>query len=70
VWWQETIDLRPGRSPVVRATGRDVVYELRIQNGVMATGLFSAPATTRLSLRCDQHGNVFVRIANAQRRTT
>jgi hypothetical protein len=65
--WHESIDQRPGRCPVVRATGRDVVYELRMQGGVMSTGLFTPAPNTRLSLRCDEAGNVFVHISNGRK---
>jgi len=63
--WLEPIDRKPGRSPVVRATGTDVVYELSIAGGVMHDGLFSPPNKLRLQLRCDEHGDVRVRVTHA-----
>lgn len=59
---QELIDLCPGRLPVIRATGRDVTYELRIQGGMLATELFLPSPRLRLQLRCDADGNVFARV--------
>ena len=59
--WQELIDLARGQPPVVRSDGRDVIYELRISGGVMAEELFLPSPRTRLLLRCDDHGEIFVR---------
>lgn len=65
--WQELIDLCPGRAPVVRATGRDIVYEFCIQGGVMRDELFRPSPHTRVILRCDDADNLTARITNLPR---
>jgi hypothetical protein len=65
--WQESIDLKAKRLPVVRATGRDVTYELLIPGGIMRTELWLPPPRTCLAIRIDDHGGIFAREIRARR---
>jgi hypothetical protein len=47
--------------PVIRAIGQDLVYELRIAGGVMATDLFLPAGSLRLFLRCAEDGEIWAR---------
>jgi hypothetical protein len=49
--WHQSIDVGPGRRPVVRASGGDLIYELRVPAGEPGV---------RLILRCDAADEVFV----------
>jgi hypothetical protein len=66
--WQEPIDLRVGRLPIVRATGAAVTYELIVQGGIMRDRLWLPPPRTCLAIRIDDEGGIFAREIRARGR--
>lgn len=60
--WQEAIDQRPGRTPLVRDTETARTFELSILGGEMARGKFVATPRTRLVIHCERDGRLVARI--------